>query len=122
MWGMAIVVQVLEYISLGIGVLGIFIVLWGVVVGFIEFIRAQSAYLGKTARPVPLEKIRIDLGRYLLLGLEFLIAADIIRTIVKPSLEEVAVLVAIVAIRTVISYFLNKEIGQLGHSGHTNQG
>jgi len=121
MWGMDIVVQVLEYISLGIGMLGIFIVLWGVVVGFIEFIRAQSAYLGKTGKPVPLEKIRIDLGRYLLLGLEFLIAADIIRTIVKPSLEEVAVLIAIVAIRTVISYFLNKEIGQLGQSGQSGQ-
>ena len=75
----------------------------------------QWAFLGKNKRPVPLEKIRIDLGRYLLLGLEFLIAADIIRTIAKPSLEEVTVLVAIVAIRTVISYFLNKEIERSGY-------
>ena len=110
---METLVKVLEYISLSIGAIGIFIVLLGVVVGFIEFIEAQAALLGKSKKPVPLEKIRTDLGRYLLLGLEFLIAADIIRTIVKPSLEEVAVLVAIVAIRTVISYFLNKEIERL---------
>jgi len=113
---MAELVEILEYISLGIGIVGIFIVLWGVVVGLVEFIRAQFAHLGRQRELLPLEKIRIDLGRYLLLGLEFLIAADIIRTIVKPSLEEVAVLVAIVAIRTVISYFLNKEIERLGHS------
>jgi uncharacterized membrane protein len=108
-------VNILEYISLSIGIVGIFIVLWGVIVGLVEFIRAQLAHLGRHRKLLPLEKIRIDLGRYLLLGLEFLIAADIIRTIVKPTLEEVAVLLAIVAIRTVISYFLNKEIERLGH-------
>jgi len=113
---MAELVSILEYISIGIGIVGILIVLWGVVVGLVEFISAQFAHLGRQRKSLPLEKIRIDLGRYLLLGLEFLIAADIIRTIVKPSMEEVAVLVAIVAIRTVISYFLNKEIERLGHS------
>jgi uncharacterized membrane protein len=114
MQGMAALLQFIEYISLGIGLVGIFIVLWGVIVGLVEFIRAQFAQLGQHSKLLPLEKIRIDLGRYLLLGLEFLIAADIIRTIVKPSLEEVVVLVAIVAIRTVISFFLNKEIERLG--------
>ena len=116
MQGMVDLVQLIEYISLGIGLVGIFIVLWGVIVGLVEFIRAQFAHLARHSKLLPLEKIRIDLGRYLLLGLEFLIAADIIRTIVKPSFEEVAVLLAIVAIRTVISYFLNKEIERLGHS------
>jgi uncharacterized membrane protein len=109
-------VNILEYISIGIGIIGIFIVMWGVIVGLVEFVRAQISHLGKQRKALPLEKIRNDLGRYLLLGLEFLIAADIIRTILKPSLEEVAVLVAIVAIRTVISYFLNKEIERLGHT------
>lgn len=109
-------INILDYISLCIGVVGIFIVLWGVILGFIEFLRAQAAFFSKGRKLVPLEKIRIDLGRYLLLGLEFLIAADIIRTIVKPSLEEVVVLVAIVAIRTVISFFLNKEIERLGQA------
>jgi len=113
---MDILINILEYISLGIGAVGIFIVLWGVILGFIEFLRAQAAFFSKGKKSVPLEKIRIDLGRYLLLGLEFLIAADIIRTIVKPSLEEVVVLVAIVAIRTVISFFLNKEIERLGQA------
>ncbi|MCK5213652.1 MAG: DUF1622 domain-containing protein, partial [Dehalococcoidia bacterium] len=54
--------------------------------------------------------LRQHLGSSLLLGLEFLIAADVIRTVVQPSLQEVGILGGIVAIRTVISYFLQKEL------------
>jgi uncharacterized membrane protein len=50
------------------------------------------------------------LGYYLLLGLEFLIAADIIDTLMKPATQDLIVLGAIVAIRTVISYSLNSEL------------
>ena len=54
--------------------------------------------------------LRNHLGSYLLLGLEFLIAADIIKTIQRPTLEEMAILGSIVVIRTVISYSLNREM------------
>lgn len=50
------------------------------------------------------------LGYYLLLGLEFLIAADIVDTLMKPELRELIVLGAIVAIRTIISFSLNAEL------------
>jgi uncharacterized membrane protein len=56
------------------------------------------------------EAVRHQLGSYLLLGLEFLIAADIIRTVSHPTLSDMAILASIVAIRTVISYFLDREI------------
>jgi hypothetical protein len=50
-------------------------------------------------------------GRSILLGLEFLVAADIIRTVaVQPSLENVAVLGLIVLIRTFLSFSLEVEI------------
>jgi uncharacterized membrane protein len=42
-------------------------------------------------------------------GLEFIIAADLLATIIAPSIEDVMLLGAIVAIRTVLSYFLSKE-------------
>lgn len=54
--------------------------------------------------------LRHHFGSYLLLGLEFLIAADIIHTIFTPTLQKLAVLGGIVAIRTVINYFLNLEL------------
>lgn len=47
---------------------------------------------------------------YLLLGLEFMVAADIIETVFKPSLEHLGVLGGIVIIRTVLNYFLNMEL------------
>jgi uncharacterized membrane protein len=56
------------------------------------------------------KQLRHILGYYLLLGLEFLIAADIIDTLMKPSTQDLVILGAIVAIRTVISYSLNSEL------------
>ncbi|MEP6561580.1 MAG: DUF1622 domain-containing protein [Nakamurella sp.] len=54
---------------------------------------------------------RRQLGRSILLGLEFLVAADIIRTVaVTPTLESVAVLGGIVVIRTFLSFSLELEI------------
>ena len=57
------------------------------------------------------EAYRLQLVRTLLLGLEVLVAADIIRTVaVSPSLNSVAVLAAIVVIRTFLSWSLILEI------------
>lgn len=56
-------------------------------------------------------QFRSDFGRAILLGLEFLIAADIINTVaVRPTLWSVAVLAGIVAIRTFLSFSLEVEI------------
>ncbi|ALO68165.1 DUF1622 domain-containing protein [Arthrobacter alpinus] len=56
-------------------------------------------------------QFRRFLGRSILLGLELLVAADIIRTVaVTPSMESVAVLAAIVLIRTFLSWSLELEI------------
>jgi uncharacterized membrane protein len=55
--------------------------------------------------------LRSSLGRAILLGLEFLVAADIINTVaVQPTLGSVAVLAGIVAIRTFLSFSLETEI------------
>ena len=57
------------------------------------------------------QQLRENVGRAILLGLEVLIIADIIRTIVvEPSLERVAVLGAIVVIRILLSFSLEVEI------------
>jgi uncharacterized membrane protein len=54
--------------------------------------------------------LRLFLGRYLVLGLEFQLGADILSTAVAPTWEEVQLLAAIVVIRTVLNYFLQKEL------------
>ncbi len=54
---------------------------------------------------------RLELGRALLLGLEFLVAADIIRTVaVEPSFENLGILAVIVLIRTFLSWTLQLEV------------
>ena len=59
----------------------------------------------------PYKRFRRQLGRSILLGLELLVAADIIRTVaVEPSLEHVAVLAGIVVIRTFLSFSLELEV------------
>ncbi|MEU6202112.1 DUF1622 domain-containing protein [Micromonospora musae] len=54
--------------------------------------------------------IRLSLGRFLTLGLEFQLAADILRTAVSPTFEQVGQLAAIATIRTLLNYFLGREI------------
>lgn len=59
-----------------------------------------------------MSEIRITLGRWLALALEFALAADILRTVMLPSWDEIGQLAAIVVLRTVLNYFLQREIEQ----------
>lgn len=103
--------DVLDYIALGIGIIALAVIIWGVIKGLIELVRAEISRRQQVGeRFLSLGHARYNVGFHLLLGLEFLIAADIIRTIVKPTLEELAVLGIIVVIRIVIGYFIGKEI------------
>jgi len=56
--------------------------------------------------------IRLMLSKWLALSLEFALAADILRSVVAPTWDDVGKLAAIVAIRTAINYFLEREIEQ----------
>ena len=56
------------------------------------------------------EEIRLKLGRWLALSLEFALAADILRTAVAPSWDEIGKLAAIAVLRTALNFFLQREI------------
>ncbi len=102
--------QILHHVSNIIGAFGIFVICWGVLLGFFSFIRIEYDHLrGRNIRNRRY-LLRHHLGAYLLAGLEFLIAADVVRTIIEPTLTELAILGSIIAIRTAISYFLNMEM------------
>lgn len=58
------------------------------------------------------EVIRLQLGRVLALGLEFTVASDILRTAVAPTRQDILNLGAIVLLRTLLNYFLEREIRQ----------
>jgi uncharacterized membrane protein len=100
----------LHHASFAIGILGVLVIVFGVVCGLARFIRAEVAAARGICVDEARKQLRHVLGYYLLLGLEFLIAADIIDTLMTPSTERLLALGAIVAIRTVISFSLNAEL------------
>lgn len=63
------------------------------------------------------ETIRLELGRWLALALEFELAADILRTAVAPTWNEIGQLAAIVVLRTTLNYFLQQEIDKAAARG-----
>ena len=107
---------VLEYISSAIAIIGAVIIIWGVIKGLVALLLVEFRIFKKAKGETEEaeEKVRLGIGFNLILGLEFLIAADIIRTIVEPTLEELGILAAIVAIRIALAYFLGREIGLPG--------
>ena len=78
-------------------------------------IRSIGAYglalLGRWDRRFDVtESIRLRLGRSLALGLEFTVASDILRTAVAPTRQDILNLGSIVLLRTLLNYFLEREI------------
>lgn len=61
------------------------------------------------------EDLRLRFGRWLALSLEFLLAADILRTAVAPSWSEIGQLAAVATIRTALNFFLQREIEHAAH-------
>jgi uncharacterized membrane protein len=57
-------------------------------------------------------EVRLTLGRWLAVALEFELAADILNTAVSPTWNEIAKLAAIAILRTALNYFLQRDIDQ----------
>jgi uncharacterized membrane protein len=96
-----------------IEMLGITVVLWGAIEGLVGLLmRIKTAVLRRT-QAVPISHIRIAIGEKTALGLDFFLAGDIIQTIMVPTWESLAILGGIVVIRTIIAFFLNKDLREL---------
>ncbi|MHB8880137.1 MAG: DUF1622 domain-containing protein [Thermodesulfovibrionales bacterium] len=106
--------NILQAVILTISGMGAVIVVWGVIEALAAFIGLKFSSVKED--PVSKsESIRQRLGAHLLLGLEIFIAADIISSAVSPSWEKVGILVSVVGVRTVLSYFLRMELKQGMH-------
>lgn len=85
------------------------VILGAAVQGIVSVLRHAFS---RTPAPMASERIRIRLGQWLSLALEFELAADILRTAVAPSWDEIGKLAAIVVIRTVLNFFLQRDIAE----------
>lgn len=101
------IISTIDMFALFVGLVGVIVIISGVVHALHHFIALEMWSKWKYTTH---NAIRYNLGIYLLLGLEFLVAADILETVFKPSLEQLSILAGIVIIRTLLNYFLNKEL------------
>ncbi|CNH70102.1 sll0939 protein [Yersinia aldovae] len=95
----------ITYSAIALNVISVLVLLFGVVKGIFSFVKNEFS-----SRKSRLQDIRVELGGYILLSLEILIPADILKTIIEPTYEDLIILGSIVLIRTVLSISLAKEI------------
>lgn len=84
---------------------GAIVIFTGAALAFVRFVVVGA----RTRRSADLVGVRLTLGRFLALGLEFQLAGDVLRTAVAPSFQELGQLAAVAAIRTALNYFLSRE-------------
>lgn len=109
----SILEQLIPYFDLAILALNIFsivVLVWGVIIAGFDFIKSERTNRNRIIMTKQNNFIKSFLGSYILLSLEILIAADIIESIIKPTFQDIFKLGILVIIRTIISYFLHKEI------------
>lgn len=103
--------SILLFIQHSISFCGVLIILFGVIVALFQYI---SCGIGRSKMDI--NQIRLSLGRVLTLGLEFIIAADLIGTTTAPDYYSVGIAASIVLIRTLLSYTLNREINAISET------
>src|ERR671932_1229133 len=84
---------------------GAAVIFIGALIGVVKFLAALPK-----RNPEEFVPVRLSLGRYLALGLEFQLASDVLRTAIAPSFQELGKLAAVAAIRTALNFFLAREI------------
>src|SRR5689334_8797480 len=73
-------------------------------------VKAALIFLRRSTPPAAKNEVRLTLGRWLAVALEFELAADILNTAVTPTWSDIEKLAAIAALRTALNYFLEREI------------
>ncbi len=105
-WVTKVLAAIAIVVEIGIGVIISFAVLE-------TLVRVAKVFLTQRRSAEKLkDEIRLNLGRWLALSLELALAADILRSIIAPTWQEIGQLAAIIALRTLLNYFLAKEIEQ----------
>ncbi len=97
-----------EHIALGVELAASLIILVAAVEAIILILKRLFQW--RTSTVIHKKEIWVRFAMWLLLALEFELAADIVRSAIAPSWQDIGQLGAIAAIRTVLNYFLEKDI------------
>ena len=102
---------IINNVSFALNIVGALIIIWAIIISLADFVKKEIFNRGEAIKLN--EAIRIKLGSYLVLALEFFIAGDIVKTIITPTWQSLGILGAIVVIRTILSYFLTKDLKKI---------
>lgn len=91
-----------------LGTFGALFIVYGAAIAIVELLGRETRIRERSYRD-----IRWKFTTRILIGLEFFVAADVLKTILEPTYQDLTMLGALVTIRTVVSYFLGKEVREL---------
>jgi uncharacterized membrane protein len=100
-----------NHVALAVETVAVLIVAFGAAHALIAIL---AAFIKGTRHPGWGHRIWATFGQWLLGSLQFALAADIVRSAISPSWEQIGQLAAIAAIRTFLSYFLERDLKELG--------
>ena len=100
---------VIGYLVILVEACGALVVVAGVARSIVEYVRTFLSHDQST-----LTSLRLRLGQNMVMGLEFLVAADILRTSLTPTWNEMLLLAALISLRTILNYFVERELRALG--------
>jgi uncharacterized membrane protein len=101
--------EIASYIALVIEAGAVFVVAFGAIQALLG---VAASILRRSADEMEGRQIWIRFATWILLALEFALAADLVRTAVAPTWDDIAKLAAIASIRTMLNYFLAKDIAE----------
>ena len=106
-------IHALEWLVTAIELFAILVLLLGAARFVVGFVQAEVAFRDDMRRVYGINHERVELGRYILAGLEILIVADIIHTALSLAMADLVFLGLLVIIRSVISFFLDRELAEV---------
>ena len=113
---------VLEWLAVAIDLTGAIIMVWAFVGAVLGLVRGSIRADDAPSRIRNMQVVRCGLGVKLVFALELMIISDLFVTIISRSIDDLILVGGLVVIRTVISFFLNKEIqevsAELAQSGN----
>ena len=112
-----VLLTIVGYLIIFVEACGAFVLSVGVIRGLVGYI--SSCVIHQDTKLVP--KLRIELGQSMVLALEFQVAADILKTGLSPTWQDILLLTATIALRTVLNYLLERELSMLDSEYHLLQ-
>jgi uncharacterized membrane protein len=105
--------SVMEFTLPLLKTLAFLIIIWGVVCAAIRLVGMEIKLIQGKDYKRDGALVRLHLGFYLLLGLEFLIAVDVLETLMEPDWKDLGILAGLVVLRTVMGYSLHWELKEI---------